>query len=168
MSLVGCLTVDKFGRRALLICSFIGTSLVHFIQGFYYYFQNLGYDVSCFSWIPLFSAVAFMIVFGPGAGICPTLMTGEMLAATVKAKALGILNINFAIAIMGSIKVFQGLHALFGMHVPLFAFSACSLVATLFCYRYVPETKGKTLEEIQQALKGNNRANKETDKCNTA
>jgi SP family arabinose:H+ symporter-like MFS transporter len=43
--------------------------------------------------------------------------------------------------------------ASFGMHVGFFTFGAICLVATLFFWRFVPETKGKSLEQIEQLFR---------------
>jgi len=40
------------------------------------------------------------------------------------------------------------------MHVGFFTFAGICLVATLFFWKLVPETKGKSLEEIEQIFKG--------------
>lgn len=159
MALVGSLTIDKFGRRSLLLTSLIGTTFALLSEGVYFYLKDLNYDVSSFSWFPLVAMIVFIASYSPGLGICPSLMSGEMLSAPVKAKTLGILNINFAISTALSLKVFQSLNSLFGMHVPFLVFGFSSLAAIFFCYYLVPETKRKTLEEIQMSFKG-----KKTDK----
>jgi SP family arabinose:H+ symporter-like MFS transporter len=38
----------------------------------------------------------------------------------------------------------------FGMHTGFFTFAAICLVATVFYWTLVPETKGKSLEEIER------------------
>lgn len=154
VTVLGCLTIDKLGRRPLLIFSLIGSTFALFAEGVYFYLKNLDYNVSSFNWFPLFGMLIYVTFYSPGIGICPLVLSGEMLSATVKAKALGILNIIFAISMAASLKTFQGLNSKFGMHVPFFVFGASCFVGTLFSYYFVPETKGKTLEEIQKELKG--------------
>jgi len=41
-----------------------------------------------------------------------------------------------------------------GVHTPFWIFTACSLISTLFTFFYVPETKGRTLGQIQEKLHG--------------
>lgn len=153
VTLFGSILVDKFGRIPLLLFSCLGTGLMLFAEGGFFYVKYLGYDVTSFLWMPLAIMMTYIVVFSIGFGVCPNLMMGELLSSTVKGKALSIINIAFALGISSSSKVFQGLGT-FGLHVPFFLFGTCCLIATFFSYYFVPETKGKTLEEIQQILRG--------------
>jgi membrane protein implicated in regulation of membrane protease activity len=49
---------------------------------------------------------------------------------------------------MISVFFFPWYVARFGIHTGFFTFAAICAVATVFFWRYVPETKGKSLEEI--------------------
>lgn len=40
----------------------------------------------------------------------------------------------------------------FGIHVPFFCFAVFVATSVIFIYKFVPETRGKTLEEIQNLL----------------
>lgn len=50
------------------------------------------------------------------------------------------------------IKCFPLLSATFGMHGCMFLFAGCSFAGALFVIIVLPETKGKSFEEIMQLL----------------
>lgn len=52
-----------------------------------------------------------------------------------------------------SIKVYYAASQQWGRHVPFLIFACCGIIAAIGSYFFVPETKGKTLEEIQMKLK---------------
>jgi len=147
--------VDKFGRKPLFIFSSLGTASILIIMGVYFCFHSSGYDMSLFMWLPVIAMVSYYVVCASGLLMVPNLMTGELLSVSVKSKALGIINIYLGVIMAISSKLLQFLDSTFGMHVPFFVFGICCLISAIFCYVIVPETKGKTLEQIQQILKGN-------------
>jgi SP family arabinose:H+ symporter-like MFS transporter len=49
-----------------------------------------------------------------------------------------------------SVFIFPWYVARFGVHVGFFSFAATCLLATYFFWKKVPETKGKSLEEIER------------------
>lgn len=147
--------VDRFGRKPLMIFSNFTCFVVLLIVATYFYIaQETEIDISHLKWIPLAGMVSYIILCSSGLGILPTLMLGELFSASIKAKALCILNICFAIYVLSVSKLYQALSHHFGMFVPFYLFSACCLLGVIFSYYYVPETRGKTLEEIQQTLRG--------------
>jgi hypothetical protein len=50
-------------------------------------------------------------------------------------------------------KTFQDVNAFLGTHVSYWAFAGNCAFAVLFVLFFVPETKGKTLDEIQKELR---------------
>lgn len=145
--------VDRFGRRPALVVSSFGCAVCVLIEAIYFYiYQKTDIDVSSFAWVPLAGMLLYLIVCSMGLGIIPTLMLGELFSASIKSKALCVTNMCFCIFVLSTSKLFQSLSYNYGMYVPFCLYFFCCLLSILFCYYYVPETKGKTLERIQQDL----------------
>lgn len=154
--------VERFGRRPLMIFSSFGCAIVLLTEATYFLVdQKFGVDVSGVRWIPLAGMICYIVVCSSGLGIIPTLMLGELFSTSVKGKALCVLNICFSIYILSVSKLFQVLTTNFGMYVPFFLFSGCCFVGTVFSYFCIPETKGKTLEEIQEIFRGGKKNDKD-------
>lgn len=63
-------------------------------------------------------------------------------------------DLTYTIMAIVSLKVYYYTASLYGMYFPFLLFCGCGLFTATFVYFVVPETKGKTLEEIQMILKG--------------
>lgn len=154
--LIASFTLDKFGRRrsvisSLIACSLILTSVAIFL---YVSLQRPEIDVSAMNWFPLVGMLLYVPAFGIGLGTVPTLMLGELFAANIKAKGLCILNVAFGVIVGGTTKMFQILLETCGLYMPFAVFAGWCACNSLIGYVVIPETKGKTLDQIQQALKG--------------
>ncbi|XP_060534859.1 facilitated trehalose transporter Tret1-like [Cylas formicarius] len=155
VALAGSFLVDKLGRKPLLVVSIIGSGLALSLEGVYFYLaQNTTLDVSSLKTVPLIALLAYVVVFNVGMGTIPVLLLGEMFPTGVKAFALCLADIWFGIIVTLTSKGFQIIKDDFGIAVPFFGFAACCVVGLVFIVWVVPETKGKTLENIQDELKG--------------
>lgn len=148
---------DKIGRRSSMAVSLLTSAVVIGAVTIFFYIlkEHPEIDISNFTWIPLAGMILYVITYSVGLGIVPTLMLGELFSASIKGKGLAVLTIVLSITVSVMTKVFQVMEVNFGMYAPFALFSVCCFVNTFFTYYFVPETKGKTLEEIQQELKGN-------------
>lgn len=81
-------------------------------------------------------------------------MMSEILSTDIKWMAGYPMACNFGLAFL-STKTFTNLRNMFGMAPTFWIFSALSFLGSAFCYFLVPETKGKSLAEIQLMLAGN-------------
>ncbi|KAF2879391.1 hypothetical protein ILUMI_26786 [Ignelater luminosus] len=152
------LVVERCGRRPLMLFSSLGCALVLTIETIYYSIsQFTNADVSNFGWLPLVGMLSYMVLCGSGLAILPTLVAGEIYSASIKSKAVGVTNAATAVSMLIVPKVFQLLTSNFGIFSPFCFFTICCYLGVIFSYFCVIETKGKTLEEIQQELKGNKR-----------
>lgn len=158
--LVVCITiaiffVDKVSRRDLLVISCIGSAIVLSLETCYFYMSdNTSIDTTNFRWLPLVGMLAYIIVFSFGLGTIPTLMLGELFSASIKSKAMCFLIITFSMLVIIVSKVFQFCTYNFGIYVPFLLFTLCCWISAVLCYFFIPDTRGKTLEEIQQLLRG--------------
>lgn len=153
------IVVDRFGKRLLMIISTIGCSLSVLFLGTYFYLKETNPEMlEAIDWLPITSLVAYNVLFSVGLAFGPVATLSELFPTNVKAIALG--TADTVSVTMGTIasKFFQITKDAYGMHVPFWCFSACTALSLIFIIRFFPETKGKTLEEIQQQLINNDKA----------
>ncbi|XP_066253127.1 facilitated trehalose transporter Tret1-like isoform X2 [Euwallacea similis] len=146
--------IDKFGRKVLLILSGVFTGAVLFVIAIYFHLKNLQYDVIVVSWIPAVCIMIYAATFKLGLGLVPIVVTAEIFPTTIKAIGMTIADVIYVVASIISIVIYTSLYESYGMHAPFYMFGICSFLAVFFVYFGVPETKGKTLDEIQLMLKG--------------
>ncbi|XP_063914995.1 facilitated trehalose transporter Tret1-like isoform X2 [Zophobas morio] len=147
--------VDKAGRRPLLILSLLGSALALFVEGTYFFIKTqTTIDVAPFSFLSVISLIGFVVFFSSGMQSIPILMLGELFPANVKAFALCLADIYFCVIATVVSKFFQIVKDSFGIYVPFYAFTGSCLLGLVFIVLFVPETKGKSLEEIQVFLGG--------------
>nr|CAH7714183.1 unnamed protein product [Callosobruchus chinensis] len=147
------LQVDKYGRKALLIVSTVMTGFCLLALAIYFNLKYNNYDVKGISWIPIASVMVYAFTFKLGLGIVPIIITSEIFTAKLKALGMTIADAWYVIGAIVSVQIYQSLSE-YGYHVPFYVFTFCSFIIAAFTYFYIPETKGKTLEEIQMLLKG--------------
>ena len=155
LSAVASFMVDISGRRPLLIISLTGTGITLLINGTYLFIKNCtDIDTSDFDFVLLVTLLAFIIIFSLGLQTIPLLIMSEMFPTNVKAFALCIADVYFSVIASVISQYFHGTSSAFGMHVPFYSFAVCCVFGLVFIVFCVPETKGKTLEDIQRYLKG--------------
>lgn len=148
---------DKIGRRSSMAVSLITSSIVIGAISLFLYIstEHPEIDISGCQWVPLAGMMVYVVTYSAGLGIVPTLMLGELFSASIKGKGLAVLTIVLSVSVSVITKLFQVMEVHVGMYAPFAMFSVSCFVNTFFTYYFVPETKGKTLEEIQLDLKGN-------------
>nr|CAI5838861.1 unnamed protein product [Callosobruchus analis] len=145
--------IDRFGRKILLIISSFLTSICLLCISVYFHLQILGYDLSAVTWLPTVAVMAYAISFKFGLGIVPIVLTSEIFAPKMKAIGMTLADGMYVVSSVGSLQLYFFLRDMYGMHVPFYVFTFCTLFAGPYVWLFVPETKGKTLDEIQDILK---------------
>lgn len=153
MSLIASYAVDTFGRKPLLKVSLFGTALTLLVNTIYFYVKNTGdIDMQRYDSIPFFALLSSVIIFSVGMDTIPMLIKGEIFPTNLKAFATCFYDISFTGVNALISKYFFLTESKYGIQFPFLLFTICSFIGTLFIIYYIPETKGKTLEQIQEEL----------------
>lgn len=160
LSLFATQTVDRLGRRLSLILSCGFSALVLAAEATFFYLKDhTDVNTSPAQWFPVAGMAIFLITYSLGLSTLPTLMLGELFSTSIKAIGLSVVNVVYNIYLSTSTKLFHSLTANYGLFTPFIVFFVCTLASTVLSYFFVPETRGKTLEEIQQSLKSTKNKN---------
>ncbi|KAK5638783.1 hypothetical protein RI129_013078 [Pyrocoelia pectoralis] len=152
-SALASLFVGKYERRTMLTFSSFGCTISLVIATIFFYIQKeTSIDVTQLNWVPLFGMVSYIIFLTTGLSLLPFLMIGELFSASIKNHAVFVASSYQALTLIIVPKLLELLLTNFSLYVPFLFFTIASLASTVFCYFCVPETKGKTLEEIQRLL----------------
>lgn len=154
-TLCGPLFVEKIGRRLSIVISTFCCGLILLALATYFVIKDETQpETSFMNWFPLLGLLAYFVAFAIGLSVVPFMLQGELFATNMRGHASSAMNITICLSISVTSKLFHYLMTSFGLYVPFTFFSICSFAGMLYCYKFVPETRGKTLEEIQQLMKG--------------
>ena len=101
-------------------------------------------------WITAIAIFAFMACFAIGPGVCVWLALSELMPTRIRSNGMSIaLLINQAVS-TGIAAVFLPTVGRFGYSTMFYGFAACTVVYFVTAAFFLPETKGRTLEEIEE------------------
>ncbi|KAH8257447.1 hypothetical protein KR038_010160 [Drosophila bunnanda] len=165
---VSTVVVDKLGRRILLLASGISMAVATTAIGVYFYLQSQDEtQVESLGWLPVASLCIFIIMFSMGYGPVPWLMMGELFATDIKGFAGSLAGTSNWLLAFVVTKTFDDLNEGLGIGGTFWLFAGLTVLGVFFVFFAVPETKGKSLNEIQQEL-GGNRSNSAPSTVNGA
>ncbi len=150
-TVVAILTVDKFGRKPLMIIGALGMAFSMIALGFSFYTHNEGILALIFM---LMYTASFAMSWGPVtwvllSEIFPNSIRGAMSIA-VAAQWIANWLVSFTFPILNDN---QTLTSIFNHGFAYWIYGIMGILAALFVWKFVPETKGKTLEEIEKIWK---------------
>jgi SP family xylose:H+ symportor-like MFS transporter len=142
-------TVDRVGRKPLLIVGALIMAVAMIVLGCLFNAQAVGI------WA-LPAVIAFMAGFALSWGPVTWVLLAEIFPNSIKGKAMALAVAAQWLANMlvaWSFKILDGsswLNGLFHHGFVFWLYGMMSMLAALFVMRYVPETKGRTLESIEE------------------
>lgn len=148
-TLVAVALVDKAGRRILLLAGLIAQVIALGVVGWMFKTNTGG--------IPLLIAIlAFIGAFAMALGPIPWILCSEIFPARVRGRAMSLATFTIWASCYLVAQTFPMLNdsAAVGPALTFWIYAACSLAALIFVFFMVPETKGRSLEEIEASFAG--------------
>ena len=142
--------LDKFGRRPFCIISGVLMTLSLTVLGTYFYLQDT-LDAK-WVWISLVALIIFTAAYSLGWGSISFIVASEILPSEYRGRAFGCsMTINYVLSfvLLAVYPVIVGAIAWSGL---FWLFAAISLAGVFFCIFIMPETKLKSLENIEQEI----------------
>jgi len=150
MTLVSMRLVDRLGRRPLLLTGTAGIVITLGILGFAFLKPGGG-----LAHIAVVTLMAYVASFAISLGPIFWLLISEIYPLKIRGLAGGTAAAaNWAANLLVSLTFLTLVEAL-GPSRTFWLYAFFAIAAWIFSYYLVPETKGRTLEEIEQSLHGN-------------
>ena len=131
--------------------SFVSLSLAS--MGTFFYMQKQWGDAKAtaeLGWLPLLSLIVFFIAFSGGFSNVPLILMGELFPARFR-NLLGSVSSSFnLLCTFIVVRSFPDMQTNMTKHGTFWFFMCCTLCSIVFTFFLLPETKGRTLEDIEK------------------
>ncbi|XP_063242225.1 facilitated trehalose transporter Tret1-like [Bacillus rossius redtenbacheri] len=153
-TLASALVVERFGRRPLLLYTdlFIGACLA--ALGTFLYLKDAGRVSGSLGWIPLACLSGYILGLSLALGPMTFTVATEMVAASAKGPVQTVCSVYGALVAFASAFSYAPLARAAGQHGAFWLFSAVCLVGSAGVFLTMPETKGRSAEDVVEQLRG--------------
>jgi len=144
-TIVALFTIEKWGRRTLILLGAGGLGVIYFVLGTCYAVGMTGVLMVA---LVVAAISVYAMTLGPVtwtllAEIFPHRVRGVAMATCTFALWVGCCTLTFS---------FPSMNAALGSSGTFWVYSAICISAFLFLFRHCPETKGKSLEQLEREL----------------
>lgn len=155
MTILAMFLVDRAGRRALLLVGIAGMIITLGVLGL-----SFRYPSGQLAWISVICLMGYVASFAIGLGPIFWLLIAEIYPLKIRGLAEGTAaTFNWASNLIVSLTFLTLLEKL-GASSTFLLYAFASVASWLFAYYFVPETKGRTLEQIEAFWRAKHRARK--------
>lgn len=148
-TVLAIMTVDKFGRKPLMIIGALGMAISMFALGTTFFMESVGIGALVFM---LLYVASFAMSWGPVcwvllSEIFPNKIRGRALAVAVAAQWIANYLVSWTFPMMDKNTY---LLEKFNHGFAYWIYGVMGVLAMWLVWKFVPETKGKTLEEVEK------------------
>jgi SP family galactose:H+ symporter-like MFS transporter len=147
MTLVSMWLIDRVGRRPLLLTGIAGMAVSLGVLGLAFHLHS---SHGTLAWVAVITLMAYVAFFAISLGPIFWLLISEIYPLKIRGLAQGTAaGTNWSFNLLVSITFLTLLQAL-GATRTFWLYGLLAVAAWFFSYYLVPETKGRTLEEIEE------------------
>jgi hypothetical protein len=151
VSIPGLIYADFWGRRVNTILGGLGMGATMFLMGGLYAGGAVHANAGAGRWVVIVSIYVFAVIYCLSWAICIKIYAAEIQSQKTRATAMGIAHgtnwlSNFLVALVTPQLLANSSYGAY------FLFGSCTIATALVCWAYMPETRGKSLDEIEQAF----------------
>jgi len=155
MTIVAMWLIDRAGRRPLLLTGVAGMILTLGVLGFVFHRSA---ETGVVAWVAVVTLMAYVAFFAISLGPIFWLLIAEIYPLKIRGIAEGTAAGANWISNLAVSMTFLTLVELIGPSWTFWVYGLLAIAAWSFCYRLVPETKGRTLEEIEESWRSRRRS----------
>ena len=144
-TLVAMFTVDRWGRKKLMILGSTGLAVTYLLLGSAFYFQLKGVAV-------LSLVVIAIAIYAMSLAPITWVILSEIFPNRIRGAAMALATFALWAACFILTYTFPLLNASLGAYGTFWVYSVICLVSFVFIMLKLPETKGKSLEDIEKEL----------------
>ncbi|CAH1154010.1 unnamed protein product [Phaedon cochleariae] len=146
-------TSGRYGRRTLLLIFTLGNALSLFSIGVFFFLKSIGSSfITYISWWPIFGLILFYMSNALGLASISWVIASEVFPTNVISMTMSLLACFDGLVVSLMIFLFPIIMEYYGMHWNFFLYSVICLLGYAFIYFKLPETKDKSLLQIQAIL----------------
>ena len=151
MTIVAMWLIDRMGRRPLLLTGIAGMVITLGVLGLAFHMAG---RTGALAWLAVVSMMVYVASFAISLGPIFWLLISEIYPLKIRSSAEGLAAaFNWGSNLLVSLT-FLTLLQMMGPTRTFWLYGAFAIAAWIFSYYQVPETKGRTLEEIEQFWRG--------------
>ncbi|XP_076640416.1 facilitated trehalose transporter Tret1 [Colletes latitarsis] len=158
-TIAACILCRRCGRRPLTMVSSVGCGLSMVGLGGYMWLKSYWTANNLplvATWFPILCIFAYTITCTLGFLVIPWIMIGEVYPVQVRGIIGGLTTMTAHLFIFTVVKTYPFMANALTRHGTFITYGCISLFGTIYFYTCLPETKGKTLQEIEDYFSGRN------------
>ena len=140
--------LDRFGRKPLFLSGIAATVVCLLVLAFS--FSHVSQHAKIDQWLAVFSLFLYIGAFSLSLGPVSGLIVSEIYPQRVRGVAMGFVIVANWVSQIITALTFPSLVAHLGPAVTFLMYAGIGVAGFLFCNFFVPETKGLTLEQIEE------------------